>query len=100
MYDEEYEKELALMQAEADANLKHDLAAAAAARDPIRNEYRFFLMLLRQTRQAQKLSQTQLAEKLGTTQSVISRIESCKGNPSLRTIMMIAQALDTQLVLE
>jgi ribosome-binding protein aMBF1 (putative translation factor) len=42
-------------------------------------------------------SQTELAEAIGTRQPVISRLERGEGNPSLRTLERIAEALDVPL---
>ena len=44
-----------------------------------------------------KMSQTELAAKVGVAQPVISRIESRKCNPNLRTIIKICDALDVKL---
>lgn len=44
-----------------------------------------------------KLSQTTLAKKAGTTQAVISRIESAYVSPSVQLIDRIAQALGKTL---
>lgn len=43
------------------------------------------------------LSQKQLAEKIGTKQSAISRIENGNANPSLAFLQKIAKGLDTKL---
>lgn len=48
-------------------------------------------------RLAKKLSQRQLAEKVKTTQAVISRIESMNANPSLSLLKRIAIALDSKI---
>jgi ribosome-binding protein aMBF1 (putative translation factor) len=44
------------------------------------------------------LSQGELATRVGTTGSVISRIESGRHYPSMTTLQRIASALDTRLV--
>lgn len=44
-----------------------------------------------------KISQRELARKLKTSQAVISRIETMRGNPTLSLLKKIAQALDTKL---
>ena len=44
------------------------------------------------------LSQKQLAERLGTKQSVISRLENAKTVPSLSFLRRLAKALETDLV--
>lgn len=43
------------------------------------------------------LTQAALAEKLGTTQPIIARIESGRGNPRLRTLLAICEELGVQL---
>lgn len=49
------------------------------------------LLLLRKQR---GVTQKELAEKVGTTQTVISRLESASVKPSLDTILKVAEALD------
>lgn len=95
-----YEEDLAILQAEAQATLQRDLAAAKVVRDPLNHDQRSFINLLTRVRLAQKLSQAELAVRAGMPQSVIARIESNRGNPSLRTLLAIAKALDVHLVLE
>lgn len=48
-------------------------------------------------RKEHRISQTRLAEMVGTSASQISLIESNKSKPSLRTATAIARALDTSL---
>src|SRR3990167_5596757 len=43
------------------------------------------------------LTQGQLAKKVGTKQSVISRFESGKANPTVAFLKKLAQALDSHL---
>ncbi|HEX7017608.1 MAG TPA: helix-turn-helix transcriptional regulator [Patescibacteria group bacterium] len=43
------------------------------------------------------LTQKELAKKIGTTQSVVSRLESGRGNPTLAFLHKIAQAFDARL---
>jgi len=69
-------------------------------KDPYRTEKTAFLISLIKARQKQHLSQADLARKLNMQQSAISRIESGKGNPSLKTLLAIAQALNSNLVVE
>lgn len=54
-----------------------------------------------EARKAQHITQIELAEKIGTTQSVISRIEGGKSSfiPSLETLIRIAAALEMKLQL-
>ena len=44
------------------------------------------------------LTQKQLADRLKTTQSVVSRLESGRAKPSLPTLKRLAEALDSRLV--
>lgn len=43
------------------------------------------------------LTQEQLAKKVGTKQSVISRVESGRANPSIAFLKKLAQALNSNL---
>ena len=44
-----------------------------------------------------KMSQKQLAQKIGTKQSAISRLESGNANPSMKFLQKVAVALDSRL---
>lgn len=46
-----------------------------------------------------KLSQADLAAKMGTKQSAVARLESGNANPSLRTLKKVAAATGTRLKL-
>jgi len=48
---------------------------------------------VRELREAQGLSQSQLADRMGTTQSVIARLEAGGSRPTLRTLERAATAL-------
>lgn len=48
-------------------------------------------------RQKQKMSQEELAERIGTKKSNISRLESGKYNPSLDFLTKVAEALGKEL---
>ncbi len=50
-------------------------------------------------RRALKLSQTELADIVGTTQAAIARIEAGASNPTLQTIERLAAALDRSATL-
>lgn len=52
---------------------------------------------IRALREARGLSQRQLAERVGTTQSAIARLEGGNVSPSLPTLDKIAEALDAEL---
>lgn len=45
------------------------------------------------------LSQAEVAQRMGTTQSVIARLESGKRPPSLRTVQRYAQAVGARAVI-
>lgn len=68
--------------------------------DPLRVEKRLFLAQLIETRYKQRLSQNQLAKLSGVSQTAISRLENGRGNPSLRTLLKVAKALDANLMLD
>ena len=50
-----------------------------------------------QLRKKRGLSQAQLAKKIGTKQSAISRIEQGSYNPSLALLVKLSKALDAKL---
>jgi DNA-binding XRE family transcriptional regulator len=52
---------------------------------------------IRRLREARNLSQRELAELVGTTQSAIARLEAGNISPSLPTLDRIAHALGAQL---
>ncbi|MEW6154537.1 MAG: helix-turn-helix transcriptional regulator [Actinomycetota bacterium] len=54
-------------------------------------------MDIRALREARGLSQRELAERVGTTQSAIARLEGGTISPSLPTLDKIAEALDAEL---
>ncbi len=51
-------------------------------------------------RRARGLSQKELAELTGTTQSAIARLETGGRPPRIDTLLRIAEALDCELVVE
>ncbi len=51
-------------------------------------------------RKARGLSQAEVAELTGTTQSAIARLESGGRPPRIDTLLRIAEALDCELVVE
>ncbi len=51
-------------------------------------------------RQAHGLSQHELAQLVGTTQSAIARLESGGRPPRIDTLLRVANALDCELVVE
>jgi transcriptional regulator with XRE-family HTH domain len=51
---------------------------------------------LRAARRLQDITQKELSQRTGIIQANISRIENGHGNPSLRTILRLAEALNMQ----
>jgi transcriptional regulator with XRE-family HTH domain len=63
----------------------------------------FFAQIAEQVgeqRRGRELSQKQLAELVGTTQSAIARLESGGRPPRIDTLLRIANALDCELEIE
>jgi ribosome-binding protein aMBF1 (putative translation factor) len=92
-----YDEEVKALQAKAVADLQKELAKRP---DPLRLERDMLLVLLVKARIRKGLSQAELATRLNMQQPAIARIESGHGNPGLRTLLAIAEALDSSLVLE
>ena len=53
-----------------------------------------------EARSRANLTQAELAKEIGTTQSVISRIERADQNLTIETLSKIAQALNSNLVIQ
>jgi ribosome-binding protein aMBF1 (putative translation factor) len=53
---------------------------------------------VREAREAKGLSQSQLAERMGTQQSVVARLEAGGITPTLPTLKRVADALGTKLI--
>ena len=67
---------------------------------PIQEQIRWDLYLsLAESRYDKGLSQNQLAELSGVPQATIARIENGKSNPTLSTIVKLAEALDVWMEL-
>jgi ribosome-binding protein aMBF1 (putative translation factor) len=97
---DDYDKRIKKLQADAVAALQKELAEAALDPDPLAAERGRFLMMLVKARLDKKLSQAGLAVRLNMQQPAIARIERGHGNPSLRTLLAMAKALDADLVLK
>jgi transcriptional regulator with XRE-family HTH domain len=85
------------MQADAFERLRERLAHI----DP--DQGWFFARIAEQVieqRRARGLSQKELAELTGTTQSAIARLESGGRPPRIDTLLRIAEALDCELIVE
>lgn len=64
--------------------------------DELGPEFGFIRLLIRK-RVERGLSQEELARKVGTKQSAISRLESGTYNPTIKVLQKIAQALDAEV---
>ena len=64
--------------------------------DAFAPEYELISQIIK-ARTEKKMTQKQLAEKIGTRQSNIARLESGNGNPSFRFLQKVAGALDKKL---
>lgn len=64
--------------------------------DMLHPEYAVITAILN-ARQKHGLTQKKLAEKIGTKQSVISRLETGSGNPSVAILKKLAEAFDSDL---
>lgn len=64
--------------------------------DRLEEEFAIFDIFLK-ARAAAGLTQAEVAKRMGTTQSVIARLESGKGSPSLATLRKYARALGCRL---
>ena len=56
--------------------------------------------LIRETRVAEGLTQSQLAERMGTTQSAIARLESHRSNPRILTLRSAFAAMGRRLAVD
>jgi predicted transcriptional regulator len=57
-------------------------------------------LLIRQARRGASLTQSELADRLGTTQSAIARLEAKGANPRLSTLTRALRACDREILLE
>ena len=82
--------------------VKVERLATDAARDGYERARRAFEMgeRVRLLREEHGLSQRELAERIGSTQPAIARLEAGGVTPSLGTLEKIAEALDTALVID
>ena len=82
-------------------SLKRELLADAATRaeyEAQADEYAIAHELIAARTRA-GMSQGEVAQRMGTTQSVVARLESGKRPPSMRTVERFAQAVGGHLVL-
>ena len=73
-------------------------AKTRAAYDTLADEYAIARELIA-ARARSGLSQSEVAQRMGTTQSVVARLESGKHPPSMRTVERFAQAVGGHVVL-
>lgn len=78
-----------------DQLLKTD-PAFKKAYDALEPEFALIRSMI-EKRLAKKMSQQDLADKIGTKQSAISRLESGSANPSMKFLQKVADALGARL---
>lgn len=81
--------------------MKKELLADPEVRkhyDELAPEYELIRAVI-DKRLQKKMSQEELARKIGTGQSAISRLESGEGNPSFKFLQKVAQALEARLTI-
>ena len=64
--------------------------------DALEDEFRLIELMI-SLRREKKLTQAQLAKKVGMKQAAIARLESGKANPSFKTLNRVAKALDKKI---
>jgi len=82
------------------AHIKTDMLAAPDVRaeyDAIADEFTLARDMIAARARA-GLSQAEVAQRMGTTQSVVARLESGKRPPSLRSVQRYAQAVGARAV--
>jgi ribosome-binding protein aMBF1 (putative translation factor) len=80
--------------------VKKEMLSKPAVRreyEALEEDYELARSIIEQ-RIARRLSQRQLAQRVGTKQPVISRLESGHARPSLSLLKRVAKALDATLV--
>ena len=81
--------------------LKRELLAntkTRAAYDDLADEFALARELIAARTRA-RLSQEEVARRMGTTQSVVARLESGRRTPSMRTVQRFARAVGGHVVL-
>lgn len=82
------------------SRIKTDMLAAPdvrAAYDALADEFAIAREMIAARARA-GLSQAEVAQRMGTTQSVVARLESGKRPPSLRSVQRYAQAVGARAV--
>lgn len=81
------------------SEFKKDLMKNPAFRQKYENlepEYQLMKAII-ERRKLKGITQTELAQRVGTRQSAIARLESGSYNPSLRFLKKVAKALDAKI---
>jgi transcriptional regulator with XRE-family HTH domain len=73
------------------------LERAAVEKSTFTREYAAFCRLLRETRERAGLTQVELAEKIGETQSYVSKVERGERRLDLVQLQVFCRALKTSL---
>lgn len=83
-------------------DLKAELMKDPAFRTEYEKADREFALVeaLLKARAKAKLTQVEIAERMGTTQSAVARLEAGRGSPSIATLRKYAEATGTQLRIE
>jgi len=78
-----------------------ELSEEPATRDALADAEELFraLRLLRAHRKGQHLKQSKVAERMGTTQSAVSKLEGGANDPQITTLMRYARAVDARVCL-
>ncbi len=101
---DDYDQMVKKLQKEAMETLQKQIAEAEEAKKTANNKLQYeqsaFLVQLVRARHRKKMTQKELAERLGKQQSAVARIESGQGNPSLRTLLSIARVLNANLMVK
>ncbi len=92
--DPELEKAMADFESGVDLDAKDQ---EAAQKNRLKTQKVTFQLALGNARNQRKLTQAELAEKLGVSQAAISKIEN--GNPSLEKLIQVADILGYKLTL-
>ncbi|MFH2118354.1 MAG: helix-turn-helix transcriptional regulator [Candidatus Paceibacterota bacterium] len=67
--------------------------------DALQPEFEFMQQMI-DKRLEKNMTQSDLAKKIGTKQSAISRLESGDANPSFKFLKKVAKAFDAKLVIQ
>lgn len=78
-----------------------ELSEEPATRDALADAEELFrvLRLLREHRKSQHLKQSEVAKRMGTTQSAVSKIEGGANDPQINTLMRYARAINARVCL-